>query len=313
MPSPDEKSNILTLNVKIKPEFKTAFVDWQAKINTQIARFPGFVSLEILSPLGSKCDYWVLVQRFINEESATNWKNSKEHEELLKELSTYSDNLLDETADDERHLQNGITEVFVTQVAPEKEDIYRAWIAKVHHVEAKFPGFKGVYVQSPINNHSHTWITFLQFDTPENLDKWLASPEREEIVREAQPLITNLESYRVISSYGGWFSQFAKEEGELPPEWKQTMLVLLVLFPIIMLEFKFLSPQTKDLNISLATFIGNALSVTLIAWPGMPIAIRLLGWWLVPKGNHRQALNYLGTAILFLLYLTEITLFWSFV
>jgi hypothetical protein len=300
--------------VIIKPEAKSAFVEWQGKINSAIAGFPGFISLEILSPVGSGQNFWVLVQRFLNEANANNWKNSDIHHELLQELKGYLvDNTIIETPSGEATLHNGVTEVFVTKVAPEKEADFRQWLAKIHQAEANFPGFRGVYVQSPIKGQSDNWITFLQFDTPENLDGWLSSDERQSVLKESKSLIANIESHRVISPYAGWFASIAKEEGEIPPAWKQTMLVLLVLFPIVMMEFRYLNPHLHSLNVSLGTFIGNSISVALITWPMMPIAIYSLGWWLLPKKNNRLAINISGTLLVFLLYLIEIYIFWSFV
>lgn len=206
-------------------------------------------------------------------------------------------------------MNGGVTEVFVTQVNAENEKAYRAWIAKIHQEEAKFKGFKGVYMQSPGQNGGMNWITLLQFDTPENLDRWLNSSERQEVLSEAKPLIKSLESHRMVSAYAGWFTSIAKTEG-VPSVWKQTMLVLLVLFPIVMLELKYLSLLTDGLNHSLATFIGNAISVTLIAWPMMPFAILCLGWWLTPKAKKWLQINVTGTVIVLLLYVIEIAIFW---
>ena len=75
-----------------------------------------------------------------------------------------------------------------------------------------------------------------------------------------------------------------------------------------MLEIRFLSPWTAGLNPSLATFIGNAISVTFVSWPLMPLAIGLLGWWLAPKPTWR--ITFLGIGCLCLLYLLEIVLLW---
>lgn len=309
-----EKSTILTNSVQIRDSSKPAFLDWQAKMNTVIAGFPGFVSLEILADTDLLKNEWVIVQRFSENRNLLKWYESDERRALLEELEKHlvdSPGAFIEQDSLSSDIQGGVTEVFVTQINPEREGAYRAWMSKIHQVEAKFPGFRGCYVQSPREAHGKNWITLLQFDTPENLDRWLASKERQEIIKESTPLITSLESHRVISPYGGWFSSIAKK-GELPPVWKQSMIVLLMLFPIVMFEFKFLSPLTASLNISLSTFIGNAISVTLLAWPFVPIAIWLLGWWLAPEKKYRTFATIFGTILVLGLYLAEIALFWRF-
>ena len=311
-----EQIMIVTTKIRVQPDLKNAFVDWQAKLNGIIASFPGFVSWEILSPTDASECAWVMVERFAKPSTFANWRQSADRkllmEELKKLLSNHTSNDIQESESSISQLsRGGVTEVFVTQVAPEKEKAYRDWIAKIHQVEAKFPGFRGTYVQSPCQGQGRNWITFLQFDTPENLDRWLSSPERQAVLEESLPLITSLESHRVISPYSGWFRSIAKE-GEIPSVWKQTMIVLLVLFPIVMFELKFLSLWTSHLNSSLGTFIGNAISVILISWPMMPIAIWFLGWWLTPKRSKAVQATLWGTGLMILLYLLEIAIFWKF-
>ena len=313
MPQLPENITIVTTNVRIRPETLNDFADWQAKLNAMIAGFPGFVSLEILSPTEITKPDWVFVQRFDNSNNLSAWRESHEWSELIKDLKRFlvnGPNSIKEVASGVSHAKGSATQIFVTEVSPDRESAYREWIAKIHQVEAKFPGFRGVYVQSPSQSQGKNWITLLQFDTPENLDRWLSSSEREEVLRESKPLISSLESHRVISPYAGWFSSIAKD-GELPSVWKQTMIVLLVLFPIVMLELKFLPLLIGNLNPSLATFIGNAISVTLLAWPMVPIAIWFLGWWLSPKGESRQRATIMGTLVLTVLYLIEIAIFWN--
>lgn len=304
-----EKTTIIQ-RIRIRPESKLAFIDWQAKLNAVITAFSGFVSLEILSPSEMTQFNWVIIQRFYNAEDVAVWRKSKERQQLMDKLKDFVAADIQEVKSEASHLKEGVTEVFVTQVNPHQEQAYRNWIAKIHQAEAKFPGFRGVYVQSPSHAQSQNWITLLQFDSPENLDLWLTSEERQKILEESKPLITSLESHRVISPYTGWFASVAKK-GKTAPLWKQTLIILLVLFPIVMLELKFLSPLTASLNISLATFIGNAISVSLISWPMMPIAIWFLGWWLVPDATKRRQATIIGTIIVLVLYLIEIAIFWN--
>lgn len=315
MNKPQEDTTILTNKVMIKPDCVADFANWQAKINAEIAAHPGFVSLEILSPVRPEQPEWLLVQRFHAPKDVVAWHQSEPRKKLMEELNqfllTTNKENVSEVFSSPDSSQGKVTEVFVTQVDPENEKAYRAWMAKIHEVEAKFPGFRGVYMQSPSQTGGRHWITLLQFDTPENLDRWLNSSERQKVLSEAETLIANLESHRMISPYAGWFASVTRG-GELPSVWKQTMLVLLVLFPIVMFELKYLAPLTATLNSSLAMFIANAISVTLISWPMMPIALLFLSWWLAPKQEKRLQYTIIGTVIILVLYLIEILILWNF-
>ncbi len=305
----DPNFNALRINVAVKPECKRAFAEWQASLHSAIITHEGFVSLEIAAASAESLDDWVIVQRFGSDADARAWSVSGTHNKLLAQLKPLAVNEFSiiERAVPESKLEGGITEVFVTQVRQEQETAFKAWSAKIHAVEATFPGFIGVYVQSPVAKKSKHWITLLKFDTPEHLDNWLQSDERKETLKEAKELITSLEDHRLLSAYAGWFTSLAKTEGP-PPVWKQTMLVLLVLFPIVMLEYLYLMPNLAAQHISPALFIGNAISVILIAWPCMPLAIFYLRWWLKPNSNFK--VNLAGVLLLLLLYLSEIIFFW---
>ena len=84
------------------------------------------------------------------------------------------------------------------------------------------------------------------------------------------------------------------------------MVVLLMLFPIVVLELRFLAPLTQWLDPVIGTFLGNAISVGLLAWPVMPLANRTLDWWLRPALPQARWITPLGTAFLLGLYVVEI-------
>ncbi|MBS0652875.1 MAG: antibiotic biosynthesis monooxygenase [Verrucomicrobia bacterium] len=309
-----KKAIILRTKVRIQPRCKEAFADWQAHLNMVISSFPGFISLEILSFPGSSESEWVINQRFSSFEDGLAWRKSQERNELIGALKSF---LMGEEADalqeaevEVNSLQRGVTEVFITQVCPGKEESFRDWMAKVHRVEAKFPGFVGVYVQAPSSGQGKNWITLLQFDSSENLDRWLGSPERQEVLKESESLIESSDNQRVISPYAGWFSSVV-EKGGAPAVWKEAMLVLLLLYPIVILERRFFGELAHMIGRPLAIFVGNTISVLLISWPLMPITIRCLRWWLVPglgKGNK----TLLGTGVVIALYILEVGIFWDF-
>lgn len=312
----DDLENVLVITTKIRvpPNLKDEFIDWQARLNSTIAAFPGFISLEILSPAEASERAWVIVQKFSSSKWIDNWRRSERRQILLEKLKTMLGEAavnIQEEVSESLHLHRGVTEVFVTKVLPGMESAYLEWLTKIHREEARFSGFRGIYVQSPSQGQGNNWITLLQFDNQTNLDNWLSSLERDKVLKESYPLISSIERRRVASSYDAWFSPLSKQE-TIPAVWKETMLVLLVLFPIVMLELKFLPYLLmKEMNPSVATFIGNAISVTLIAWPLMPIAIYFLGWWLTPPISKRLQFNALGTGIVILLYFIEMMMFWN--
>lgn len=200
-----------------------------------------------------------------------------------------------------------VTEIFVTKVSEDNTQAYRKWVKKIYDAESQFPGFLGVHVQPP--THGDNWVTLLQFDSQKHLDQWLTSQKRQEILKESETLVTSLEAHRVFSPFAGWFAKSPIEKIHAPSVWKQTCLILLVLFPMVMLQRKFLSPFLEGLNPSVATFIANTISVILISWPMMPIAIYFLEWWLKPIPEKQSSITLKGIFMLLVLYLLEIFAF----
>ncbi len=304
----------LTSLVKVRPEMNTQFMAWQEKMNSTIAKFPGFVSLEMLPQSTKNESMWMNIQRFRTYKDLEAWRLSEERRLLLTEVKPYLFGDISEVIQDKKLQacpQDSVTEVFVTSLKPGKHEAYRKWASKIQQIESQFPGYQGVYMQAPSDEEKNgDWITILRFDTPEHLDAWLNSNKRQEILKESESLVEVLQSHR-ISAFAGWFGDISKQAGETMAVWKQTMLILLVLFPIVMLEMKFLNPLLKGWNLSLATFIGNAISVSLVSWPMIPLTIKCLGWWLVPGKDRLIQKTILGILIVVGLYFVEIVCLWN--
>jgi uncharacterized protein len=315
MPKETLDDTILITMINVRPNVSSQFAAWRERMNGTVASFDGFVSLEMRPPEINGQNTWKSVQRFLTAKELNIWRNSPERQQLIEELKPLllNDKGLQDVGSSISTGQENVTEVFVTKVSYDKHNEYRAWASKIQQVEAQFPAYQGVYIQSPPQGQDGNWITILRFDTPEHLDNWIGSKERKAILEDAQSMVEDLQSHRVVSPFAGWFAGFTKETGEPPAVWKQTMLVLLVLFPIVMIELRFLNPLLAGLNHSLATFIANTISVALVSWPMMPFVIRFLGWWLTNESENKRITRIVGgTLIVCTLYIIEISCFWNF-
>ena len=204
--------------------------------------------------------------------------------------------------------QKTVTEIFITHVKPGLNSFYKEWASRIQEIEKTFPGYLGTDIEAPKSNDNNIWVSVLHFDSEVNLDNWLKSEERQIIINESKQFVEEYETHHLTANpYRSWFAGTPKKISVII---KETMLVLLVLFPIIMLEFKFLNPHFYHLNLSIATFIGNALSVSLISFPVMPICLYFLGWWLNPDLEEKQpSKNIFGFVVVIALYLVAILLF----
>ena len=303
-------TNTATLVAKfqLRSDAENAFAEWQAKALMRAAGFEGFLNSEI-TPSG-KGLAWNVLLRFADSAHLQAWRKSETWHQLLGDATPLlAEKSSIEVQVKESESDQGVVEVIITQVKPGREAAYREWETKIQQAQSKFPGYRGAYVQPPVAGELG-WTTLMRFDTAEQLDTWLKSPERAALVKEAESLVDYAHLQRMGSSFPGWFPTDPKT-GKGPPNWKAAMLVLLGLFPIVMLEARFLSPQLAGVNSSLGMFIGNVISVGLTTYLTMPLFIKTFGWWLFPKSDAvKVTVNIAGTAVIFLLYAIEVAVLW---
>ena len=97
-----------------------------------------------------------------------------------------------------------------------------------------------MYLQPPTFTEGH-WTTLLRFDTAAHLEAWLAAPERTKLLQESKAFIENEELMRLATSFPGWVP-INPVTGKGPPDWKTALLILLGLYPIVVIELRFLNP-----------------------------------------------------------------------
>jgi uncharacterized protein len=301
-------TSIMT-KIILQEGYEPQFAAWQSRFAHMASAAPGFVSLEII-PAFTGAVEWRVIQRFQTVSFLERWQNSPARRQLLVDLSPIQGgaegSLLDEIAPD-FHSLSCVTEVITTEIEPGRVGAFQSWTEGIHAAQAQFPGYMGTLIQAPMSTDIPYWTTLVRYSTLEQLEAWLASPERKALLERSDPVVSRWKSRRLANPFGGWFPT---EPDQPPPAaWKQTCLVLLVLFPVVMLEIRFLNPFLTHVPSVIATFIGNAISVSLVSWPLMKFAIALLGWWLTPDPKNRQRAEVLGICTIAALYAVEIIFF----
>jgi antibiotic biosynthesis monooxygenase (ABM) superfamily enzyme len=297
--------------VQVRQGEEGAFTGWLTELNRAISTFPGYVSSVVIPPVPPLQSDWVMVQRFQTIEELRAWLDSEARRSLLDESASL---LVDEGttnviqgSNTELSPQDMVTEIITVSVKPGMEEAYRDWVDRIRQVEAKFPGYQGLQLQPPIPGLQENWVSLLRFDTAEHLNAWLESDARRGALREVEPFIDKREQ-QVATAFSGWFT-FSDAPGQAPSNWKQSMIVLLTLYPIVMLEQLFLNPLLHSLGMAEAIFIGNLLSVAATGFLLIPLAIHAFEWWLLPGPNASSRVEAAGIALIVSLYALSIVVF----
>jgi len=304
----------IVATVKLRPGMDSQFTAWKAHNDLVIGKFPGFVSSDIIPPTRPDSNEWTIILNFRSNEDLVVWQKSKERAEIIAEgvplFEGGNVREVEQIRESGDRPDSDVTEVIFSKIKPGKEDTYREWAARMQSAQAKYPGYKGTYLQPP-DEKGGFWTTIMRFDSASHLEGWMNAPERKEMLNESKAFIEHEQLTRLATSFPGWFPTDPKT-GQGPPKYKAGMLVLLGLFPIVMLEARFLNPQIAGLNPSLAMFIGNVLSCAATTYLTMPLFVKALKWWILPEPDAPKSVHWKGALLVVALYVVSVAIFWKF-
>ena len=304
---------VLIAEPRVRAGKNSEFVAWKARHDTVIAKFPGCVSSDMM-PGANGSNEWRIVINFRSADDLTAWQESREHAEIVaegvplfergdfREVAQIGESAAQPTGD--------VTEVIFSRIKPGMEDDYREWATRIEAAQARYPGYRGMFLQPPDENGG-MWTTIIRFKTAPQLEAWMNAPERKSLLQESKAFIEHEQLTRLATAFPGWVP-VDPITGKGPPNWKTALLVLLGLFPIVVIELRFLNPLLRGLNSSLATFIGNAISVAATSFITMPLFVRVFGWWLFLDKKSPKWRTPAGVVILGLVCAGEVALFWHF-
>ena len=191
-----------------------------------------------------------------------------------------------------------VTVVVSHPVSAEHEQQFLDWQQQVTAAEREFPGFRGSELFRPVAGVQKDWTAVYRFASEADLNRWLESPERAELLVQEE-LFKDFELRQVANSFGSWFSFGG--DGEIAvstPAWKSALSVLVGLYPTVVLLTLAISKLWPDAELWASLLLGNILSVSLLTWVVMPNVTRALRFWLVESPTRSQArVNAIGAMV----------------
>jgi antibiotic biosynthesis monooxygenase (ABM) superfamily enzyme len=299
---------------RVRDGMAEEFARWQSTISAAAAEFPGFVEQSVMPPSPPVQVDWVILQRFASAEAASAWLRSDRRTQFLNDIQPML------VGPDDVHVVRDnsggarpapVSAVISTRVKPGQEAAYRAWEQRIAAAQARSAGFLGYRFEPPIPGVQDDWLAILRFDSERDLQVWLDSPVRQKLLEESAPLVDEVRARVVRSGFEQWFPVGA-DRSAAPAVWKQNMIVLLMLYPVVFLFG--LLVQTPllmgkaGLPFWLALFIGNVVSVILLNWL-VPWTSRAFGWWLTPQRDPGGRISIAGAGVIIALYVATFLVF----
>jgi hypothetical protein len=305
--SPEASTVTIVTQTRVQPGQAEAFTRCQQDVSQSVAQCPGFLKQTVIPPSPPAQVDWVILQRFENTEAAVAWLNSERRLALLEgalPLLMGHDDIHIVKDGGSGVLPSPVSVVISTRIKPGNEDAYRAWEQRIAAAQTKSAGFQGYRLEPPVPNVQTDWLSILRFDSEANLQGWLNSPARLKLLKEAEAFTEEFHARIVRTGFDQWFAA-ATSSQPAPPAWKQNMLVLLMLYPVVFLFGIFVQkPWLIDkagLPFWLALFIGNTVSVAMLNWL-VPWTSRRFDWWLRYGSHHSKMTDLAGAGLVIGLY-----------
>ena len=298
---------------RVREGMAEEFARWQSTISAAAAEFPGFVEQSVMPPSPPVQVDWVILQRFASAEAASAWLRSDRRARLLDDVQPML------VGPDDVHVVRDntggvrpapVSAVISTRVKPGQEAAFRTWEQRIAAAQARFAGFQGYRFEPPIPGVQDDWLAILRFDTERDLQAWLDSPERRKLLEESAPFVEEFRARVVRTGFEQWFP--GADRTAAPAVWKQNMIVLLLLYPVVFLFGLWVQTPLLigkvGLPFWLALFVGNVVSVLLLNWL-VPWTSRGFGWWLAPLRDPGGRISVAGGLLILALYAALLLVF----
>jgi uncharacterized protein len=172
-----------------------------------------------------------------------------------------------------------VTVVVSRKVKQGREPEYEEWIRRVTEVALKYEGHLGMNVFKP-TRAGDPYVLVYKFDSGVNLDRWIKSQDRLEMVKRAEELAE--ESHvEQTSGLESWFRLPGSTAVLPPPKWKMALVtgtLVYVMAQIIGPAVHY--PLDGILPAPVTALITTAIMVSLLTWVVMPRVTKLLAKWL---------------------------------
>jgi len=256
------------------------FRDWDRRIRAAAGPFPGYLGSDVQPPDDSHPGEWVTVYSFASAAELDEWLSSEERAALIAESDRFVEGpIREQRVAALRTAPDPVTVVWSQRIARQNHDAFVALHDDVLGRLQTVEGFLASDLLPPVDGIQDDYVIVSAFASRAALDGWLVSEDRRAWVEQIEHLVEGERTMNVVGGFGGWFPALpTRPEG--PKRWKQSIAVLIALFPTTLTISLIRGEIAPNMNVVVSVFIGNVLGVIALSYVLMPRVTRWLGAWL---------------------------------
>ncbi len=275
--APDMTTPTVIVARRTRPGGESEFASWLERLVDEARRAPGFVGAEVQQPQPEDPFEWIVVYRFETSQQLHDWVASPERTALIDEGEALVDGAARQQVVVLKRDIDPVTAIISVRVRPDRRDEYLLLQHEIDDAMSRAPGFVRAELFEPVPGTQDDHVVVFTFDGRANLDAWLSSQQRTEIIERMQPFVEAPHTVNVVGGFGGWFDI---GQSGTTKRWKQASVVLLALYPTVLLLTLIDDWILPDPPLAVDIFIGNVVSVAILTWLLMPWLTSRLSEWL---------------------------------
>jgi antibiotic biosynthesis monooxygenase (ABM) superfamily enzyme len=177
-----------------------------------------------------------------------------------------------------------VTVVISQLVKPGCTEDYEDWLKHITSVARTYVGHLGTNIIRPQPGTQPEYVIIFRFDSYENLKVWMTSSDREYWLNQGKHLVQSDPKVQQISGLEAWFS-LPGQILKTPPRYKTALLTWGVVYILINLLGRILTPLLQNIHPLIASLINSGIMVVLLTYVIMPRVSRLFSKWLYAKAK----------------------------
>ena len=298
--------------VRPRSRMKRRLATIAARLDTEASGARGFIASNLAVFSHRNLD-WVVVITFRSSDSLSLFLESEEQKRFLAAL-------------EEQNFEFSVRPLIIEEgVKPPEGTAVIMHRVKKHQIEsfidmeaetfaraaAKLPGFQGAAL-IPSGVDREVWWTVLRYETADQLNAWMACPERAQALPRLRSMLEEDFSTAKGRSPFGAVVRLVGGTPQTSPTWKIVMLVVSVLFPTVTVMLRYLNPVLESLHLQpgVISLVGQLVATALVTKLWMPSVSKAFSWWIDPIDGRDTATSIRGALAVTAIYVIEVGFFW---
>ncbi len=181
------------------------------------------------------------------------------------------------------HGQGGPATIVLSRaVMPGHEQAFEAVLHRLAAEARAFPGHQGLTVLRPQPRGPATYTIVAHFATWQDLDAWLSSDARAQLVAEADLHSAGALRTRYLSGLEGWLAAPGSPVVLPPTRWKVVIISMAGIVPLLEAVSYLLAPHLAGVPVWGRPLISAAVLIPLMQYAVMPVLTRAARGFLYP-------------------------------